>query len=481
MPRGEVGGEEEGREKDRPDQSRPRPAHRLTNHQRDQEQKRQGQSHPPEPCGDRADPGMADQEWTHGERDIADEQGDERPAVDRPSIVMLNLFQHPFLLIRPAPSRKWTLKQVQGDGVPMPSLFDPISLSPTLQLPSRILMAPLTRGRATRDGVPTDLQRNYYAQRAGAGLIISEATGISREGLGWPYAPGLWTQDQVEGWKPVVAAVHEAGGRIVAQLWHMGRLVHDNVSGMPNISASATKPPHPAHTYAGKLELPESTAASLEDIERILGDYAAAARNAIAAGFDGVQIHGANGYLIDQFLRDGTNHRTDDYGGSVDNRLRFMTSVVKAVTAEVGIDRTGIRLSPVGESQGCDDSDNHGLFTAAAARLEGLKVPWIELREPGPHSTFRATNEPPVSPAIRQVYSGKLVLNSDYDATNAQATLDAGMADAISFGRTFIANPDLPERLRSGAELNAWNAKTFYTQGPEGYTNYAKLTEQAMA
>jgi len=363
----------------------------------------------------------------------------------------------------------------------MPSLFDPIDLSPALHLPNRILMAPLTRGRATRDGVPTDLQRDYYAQRASAGLIISEATGISREGLGWPYAPGLWTQDQVEGWKPVVAAVHAAGGRMVAQLWHMGRLVHDNVSGMRNISASATTPPYPAHTYDGKLDLSESNAASLDDIERILGDYAAAARNAIAAGFDGVQIHSANGYLIDQFLRDGTNHRTDDYGGSVDHRLRFMTEVVETVAGEVGIDRTGIRLSPVGESQGCDDSDNHGLFTAAATRLEMLKVPWIELREPGPHSTFRATDEPPASPSMRAVYSGRLVLNSDYDGTNAQAKLDSGIADAISFGRTYIANPDLAERLLSGAELNAWNAKTFYTQGAEGYTDYPALTEQAVA
>lgn len=363
----------------------------------------------------------------------------------------------------------------------MPSLFDALDLTASLQLPNRILMAPLTRGRATRDGVPTDLQRDYYAQRAGAGLIISEATGISREGLGWPFAPGLWSDEQVEGWKPVVAGVHQAGGRIVAQLWHMGRLVHDNVSGMRNISASATKPPYPAHTYDGKLELPEANAASLDDIERIIGDYAASARNAIAAGFDGVQIHGANGYLIDQFLRDGTNLRTDEYGGSVDNRLRFMTRVVEAVAAEVGIDRTGIRLSPVGESQGCDDSDNAGLFSAAAARLEALKVPWIELREPGPHSTFRATDEPPVSPAIRQVYSGVIVLNSDYDGSNAQATLDAGVADAISFGRTFIANPDLPGRLRSGAALNEWNAKTFYTAGSEGYTDYPAMTEPATA
>ena len=362
----------------------------------------------------------------------------------------------------------------------MPSLFDPIDLSPALKLPNRILMAPLTRGRATKEAVPTDLQRDYYAQRAGAGLIISEATGISREGLGWPYAPGLWGADQVEGWKPVVAAVHEAGGRIVAQLWHMGRIVPTGVSGMPAVSASAVRNDALGHSYGGKEPYPEPRAASLDDIERIIGDYSTAARNAIAAGFDGVQIHGANGYLIDQFLRDGTNHRDDDYGGSIDNRLRFMSEVVEAVVAEVGIDRTGIRLSPVGESQGCNDSDNHSLFTAAAARLEELKVPWIELREPGPQSTFRATDEPPASPSMRKVYSGKMVLNSDYDDGNAQTTLDAGVADAISFGRTFIANPDLPERLRVGAALNAWNGKTFYSQGPEGYVDYPRLAEQAV-
>ena len=360
----------------------------------------------------------------------------------------------------------------------MPSLFDPIELSPALQLRNRILMAPLTRGRATKEAVPTDLQRDYYAQRSGAGLIISEATGISREGLGWPYAPGLWSDAQVEGWKPVVGAVHAAGGKMVAQLWHMGRIVPTGVSGLPAVSASAVRNDALGHSYGGKEPYPEPRAASLDDIERIIGDYANAARNAIAAGFDGVQIHGANGYLIDQFLRDGTNQRTDDYGGSIDNRLRFMSEVVTAVVAEVGIDRTGIRLSPVGESQGCNDSDNQTLFTAAAARLELLKVPWLELREPGPQSTFRATDEPPASPAMRKAYSGKMVLNSDYDGGNAQATLDAGMADAISFGRTFIANPDLPDRLRSGAELNAWNAKTFYSQGPEGYVDYPFALEQ---
>jgi len=321
----------------------------------------------------------------------------------------------------------------------------------------------------------------HYAQRASAGLIISEATGISREGLGWPFAPGLWNDDQVEGWKPVVAAVHDAGGRIVAQLWHMGRLVHDNVSGMPAVSASATRGPNKAHTYDGKQVLPEARAATSDDISRILGDYAAAARNAIAAGFDGVQIHGANGYLIDQFLRDGTNLRDDDYGGPIEHRLRFMREVVEAVAAEVGIARIGIRLSPIGASQGADDSDNAALFTAAATELEALDVPWNELREPGPQSTFGASDQPAVSPAMRGVYSGRIVLNSDYVGDTAEAKLGEGVADAISFGRTFIANPDLVARLRSGSELNEADAATFYSPGREGYTDYPMLKEQEAA
>lgn len=362
----------------------------------------------------------------------------------------------------------------------MPTLFDPVEMG-AIHLPNRILMAPLTRGRATMDAVPTSLMADYYAQRAAAGLIISEATGISREGLGWPYAPGLWSEAQVEGWKPVVEAVHRAGGRIVAQLWHMGRLVHHNVSGMRNVSSSATTAPHQAHTYEGKKDYPTAYAASHNDIERIIGDYAAAARNAITAGFDGVQIHGANGYLVDQFMRDGTNLREDEYGGSIDNRLRFMREVVAAVQTEAGTGRTAIRFSPNGDVQGCNDSDNRALFTGAAVELEKLGVPWLELREPGPHSTFRATDEAPVSPSIRKVFSGKLVLNSDYDGSSGQTKLDDGIADAISFGRTFLANPDLVERIRRGAPLNQWNAKTFYSQGPEGYTDYPRLEEQEAA
>ena len=222
----------------------------------------------------------------------------------------------------------------------MPSLFDPIKLG-ALDCPNRILMAPLTRGRATREHVPTDLMKTYYSQRADAGLILTEATGISRQGLGWPYAPGLWTDAQVEGWKPVVAAVHEAGGRIFAQLWHMGRVVHSSfLGGAQPVSSSATLAPAKAHTYDGRKPYDEARALRLDEIPGVIGEYVQAARNARAAGFDGVQIHGANGYLIDQFLRDGTNLRDDAYGGPVENRIRLLREVTQAVADEVGADRT---------------------------------------------------------------------------------------------------------------------------------------------
>jgi 2,4-dienoyl-CoA reductase-like NADH-dependent reductase (Old Yellow Enzyme family) len=362
----------------------------------------------------------------------------------------------------------------------MANLFEALTVG-DLHLPNRIWMAPLTRGRATQDGVPTPIMATYYAQRAAAGLIISEATGISREGLGWPYAPGLWTDQQVEGWKPVLDAVHAAGGRMIAQLWHMGRLVHPDLGGGQPVSASATTAPHKAHTYDGKKPYVEARAATPEDIARIKDDYARAARNALAAGFDGVQLHAANGYLIDQFLRDGSNLRDDDYGGGAENRIRLLSEVTEVLVAEAGAGRTHVRLSPNGEVQGVNDSDPLALFTAAAAALGKLGIASLELREPGSQSTFLASDADPVSPAIRRVFGGALVLNSDYVRSSAEQRLAEGVADAISFGRPFLANPDLVERLRTGATLNAADAKTFYSRGPEGYLDYPTLQEQQAA
>ncbi len=357
----------------------------------------------------------------------------------------------------------------------MPSLFDPITLG-AIHAPNRILMAPLTRQRATEDHVPTDLMIEYYRQRAGAGLIISEATGISRQGLGWPSAPGLWTDAQVEAWKPVTAAVHEAGGRIIAQLWHMGRLARPDTTGLESISSSPTRAP-----YHNPEKNPYGTprAATLDDIKQTLDDYASATRNALSAGFDGVQVHGANGYLIDQFTRNGVNHRDDEYGGSPENRIRLMREVMERVIAEVGADRASIRLSPNGESQGADDSDPESVFVPAAKMLGDMGIAFLELREISQNGTFGSTDVPKLSPAIRKAFTGPLVLNQDYSQDAGQADLDSGVADAIAWGRLFIANPDLVERFRLGAELNVPNPKTFYVPGPEGYVDYPALETAA--
>ena len=362
----------------------------------------------------------------------------------------------------------------------MPTLFDPMALG-AIELPNRIAMAPLTRARAGREGVPNELMAAYYAQRASAGLIISEATGISREGLGWPNAPGLWNEAQVEGWKLVTDAVHHAGGRIVAQLWHMGRLVHPDLGGGQPVSSSATTAPDFAHTYEGKKPYTEARALDRDDIKRIIGDYATAARNAIAAGFDGVQVHGANGYLVDQFLRDGANFRTDEYGGSIENRLRFATEVLEAVGDAIGMDRVGIRFSPNIYSQGVEDSDPLPLFIALAERLEELKVPWIELREAHQPTSAGAIPTAPVSPAMRELYSGKILLNSDYEGQSARERMAEGIADGISFGRPFISNPDLVHRLAMGAPLSPGDVATFYSGGAEGYVDYPTHDEARAA
>lgn len=355
----------------------------------------------------------------------------------------------------------------------MPTLFDPIQLG-DIAAPNRIMMAPLTRGRSTEAHVPTPIMVDYYRQRAGAGLIVTEGTGISQEGMGWPKAPGIWTDEQVEAWKPVTEAVHQAGGRIVTQLWHMGRLSRPDVIGMTPLSSSAIRAPYP------KPENPyvEPRAATLDDIRRVLDDFSAAARNALRAGFDGVQLHGANGYLIDQFLRDGTNRRDDEYGGSPENRMRLLGEVVDRLIAELGAGRTGVRLSPNGESQGADDSDPESIFVPAAAMLQGKNIAFLEMREQNPTSTFGKTDVPKLSPAIRRVFTNPLFLNQDYDLADAQADLDSGLADGIAFGRDYIANPDLAERLRQGASLNTPDVKTFYTDGAEGYTDYPAMETQ---
>jgi N-ethylmaleimide reductase len=353
-----------------------------------------------------------------------------------------------------------------------PSLFDPIQLG-NVAARNRILMAPMTRGRATRDHVPTSLMQEHYTQRASSGLIISEATGISRQGLGWPYAPGIWSAEQVSGWKSITRSVHEAGGKIICQLWHMGRVVHPSfLGGSPPVSCSATTPPGDARTYTGRQAYVESRPLSLEEIPGIVQDFAQAALNCRAAGFDGVQLHAGSGYLIDQFLRDGTNQRTDRYGGSIANRLRLLLEIVDAIGSKLSPGELSVRFSPNAATQGCADSDPLALFSAAAAELGGAGLAFLELREPGPGGIFGITDSQPVSPVVRQRFGGSLVLNEDYTLAQAQRALSTGMADAISFGRAFISNPDLPHRLERELPLTADSRASWYTPGPLGYTDY---------
>ncbi len=357
------------------------------------------------------------------------------------------------------------------------ALFQPLQLG-AIAAPNRIVMAPHTRGRSDPGSIPNAMMTEYYRQRAGAGLIISEATGISVEGLGWPAAPGIWNAAQTEAWKPVTEAVHQADGRIVLQLWHMGRLVHpDFLSGELPVSASATRAPGHAHTPTGRQDLVTARALPRDEIARVVDDYGSAAQNAKAAGFDGVQLHGANGYLIDQFLRDNSNLRDDDYGGAPANRVRLMREVLERLIAVWGRGRVSIRLSPNGDSQGADDSDPPAIFGEAARVLEELGVGFVELREPGPEGTFGQTEVPPQSPLIRSLFSGPLMLNSDYTAAQAEQAVTSGRCDAISFGRPYISNPDLATRIRVGAEWapNTNVPKSWYSPGPEGYTDYPAL------
>ena len=360
------------------------------------------------------------------------------------------------------------------------SLFQPLTLG-AIEARNRVLMAPLTRGRSTQPGsIPNDMMKTYYRQRAGAGLIISEATGISVEGSGWPAAPGIWSDEQVEGWQPITKAVHDEGGAIILQLWHMGRLVHsDFLNGAKPVSASATTAPGHAHTPTGRQDHVQARALSIEEIARVVEDYRHAAANAKAAGFDGVQLHGANGYLVDQFLRRSCNLRDDDYGGTAENRVRFLKEVLAALIDIWGADRVSLRLSPNGDSQGCDDPEPEVTFAAAAKVAENAGIGFLELRQPGPEGTFGSTDVPKQDGMIRDIYSGPLVLNSDYEPAQAAADVASGRCDAVSFGRPYISNPDLEERIRIGAPLapNVNVPQSWYLPGPQGYIDYPTLSE----
>ncbi len=355
------------------------------------------------------------------------------------------------------------------------TLFRPLQVG-VLELPHRIVMAPLTRARAN-DRVPNALMSEYYRQRAGAALIVSEATAISAQGYGWHGAPAIYTDEQVAGWRRVTDAVHEAGGRMFLQLWHMGRISHPDYhdGGLP-VAPSPIAAMGEAHTPTGKKPFVVPHALTRSEIAAIVEDYAAATRRARDAGFDGVEIHGANSYLIDQFLRDASNRRDDEYGGSIENRLRFLREVVEAVTAAWSADRTGLRLSPTMNGNGMSDSNAVALYTQAARMLNEFDLAYLHTAEAIRPGRLFNPDAPRVTPHIREAYRGVLFTNGGYDKQTAADAIREGAADAIVFGQKFIANPDLPERLRTDAPLNEPEVATYYAPGSTGYTDYPAMS-----
>lgn len=359
-------------------------------------------------------------------------------------------------------------------------LFEPLVLG-RHKLPNRIVMAPLTRSRAAQPGdIPTTLNADYYRQRAGAGLIISEATQVSPQGKGYAFTPGIHSDEQVAGWRLVTDAVHAAGGRIHLQLWHVGRISHPALQpdGALPVAPSAIRPAG-AQTFisadSGMVDIPEPRALDADELPGIVEQYRRGAENARAAGFDGVEIHAANGYLLDQFLRSGSNQRSDRYGGSVENRLRFPLMVVEAVAGVWGADNTGIRISPTGSFNDMRDDDPVATYGAFARRLGEAGLAYVEVVEDSFQGNLANGRPEGVIDAIRGAYSGIYIANGSYDGDTARRRLADGRCELVSFGRPFISNPDLPERLHRGAPLNDWDAATFYGGGEAGYTDYPTL------
>jgi 2,4-dienoyl-CoA reductase-like NADH-dependent reductase (Old Yellow Enzyme family) len=348
----------------------------------------------------------------------------------------------------------------------MSKLHEPVRIG-AWELPNRIVMAPLTRCRASEGRVPNAMMAEYYKQRSSAGLILAEATSISPQGVGYPDTPGLWSAEQVAGWKLVTQAVHEAGGRIVAQLWHVGRISDPHyLDGELPVSASAIAPK--GHVSLLRPQKPYETPRALElsEIPGIIGDYRKAAENALAAGFDGVEIHGANGYLPHQFLNDRINVRTDAYGGSIENRARFMLEAVDAAISVWGADRVGLHLSPTSE----DDSDPAATYGHVAREATARGIAFLFVRE-------ALGANPRISKGLREAFSGAFIANQELTKEQGEALLADNEADAISYGRLYIANPDLVERLAANAPLNEPDASKFYGGGREGYLDYPTLEE----
>jgi 2,4-dienoyl-CoA reductase-like NADH-dependent reductase (Old Yellow Enzyme family) len=349
----------------------------------------------------------------------------------------------------------------------MPSLFDPIQLG-DLYLPNRIFMAPLTRLRGTPDHIPTPIMIDYYTQRASAGLIISEGTPIDPLGVGYANVPGLWSEQQTEAWKPITAAVHKAGGHIYSQIWHVGRISDPEfLNGQLPVAPSAIAASGTVSLLRPQRPFVTPRALTLEEIKDVVEAFRRGAQNALDAGFDGVELHGANGYLLDQFLQDGSNHRTDEYGGPIENRARLMLECADAAISVYGPGRVGMHLAPRSDSHGISDSNPTATFTYVARELGKRKIAFIAAREHvGPDS---------IGPCLKEIFGGVFVANEAIDFETGQRLLDEGKADAVAFGKLFIANPDLPARFAKRSPLNRPNAATFYDHGPEGYADYPAL------
>jgi N-ethylmaleimide reductase len=356
-------------------------------------------------------------------------------------------------------------------------LFAPFKLG-SIELANRLIMAPLTRNRAGPGRVPTDLAIEYYRQRASAGLIITEASQISPMGQGYLDTPGIYSDAQIDAWKRVTAAVHAEGGKIFLQLWHVGRISHTSLlpDGAAPVAPSALTAKSKTFTTEGFVDVSSPRAMTLDDIRSSIADYAQAARNAITAGFDGVEVHAANGYLIDQFLRDSSNQRSDEYGGSIENRTRFLAEVTDAVVAAVGAERVGVRLSPVAPFNDVADSQPQALFERAVERIGAHPLAYVHVIE-GATGGDRDIDPSFDFAALRAKFSGAWMVNNGYDHAMAESRLAAGAADLFCFGRLFISNPDLVRRLREGRALNPLDAATLYGGGAKGYTDYPFLPD----
>jgi 2,4-dienoyl-CoA reductase-like NADH-dependent reductase (Old Yellow Enzyme family) len=353
----------------------------------------------------------------------------------------------------------------------MPSLFDPVRVG-DLDLPNRVIMAPLTRLRAGGSHIPNALMAEYYAQRASAGLIISEATPVSPQGIGYQGVPGVWAPEHVDGWKIVTRAVKAAGGRIFMQIWHVGRIsdtsFHD---GRPPVAPSAIAAQGNVSLLRPERPFPTPRALELEELAGVVESFRQGAEFAQAAGFDGVELHGANGYLLDQFLQDGSNARTDAYGGPIENRARLMLEATDAAISVWGPDRVGMHLAPRADAHSMGDSNLASTFGYVVRALDQRGIAFICARE------HEASDS--LGPNLRKSFGGAYIANEGFTGESAQAALDAGTADAVAFGKAFISNPDLPLRLRTGAPLNDLVAETIYAPDERGYTDYPSLAEAA--